>query len=480
MSIHYSEYLRVSHEGLTSKGVYNGCIDVDSKLHIDPLLLKNCKVPEFTGSYEEFLKYFEGFVSLTKFAKVANTSDRFFKRMVERFTFSEIPNTGLGYSVNNTKGTGISGALARQLATSAYEIISAGMVDPEIFALMQFIEDNIGADRISDMTISILYKRFISFTQRISKELSIKTLPAKYRGEIFHLPFFKMHPIIYIPQVILADLPLANSYEDIDSVCRYNNELKQRVAQVIGLSWQDYKEFKKRDWKNILMNNPDCYRTAISFYKGLTGVSYDFAQDGREQYSDILLKEFLIKHPLNFQYIASSNPRNDIYELTKAICIQFKHLVEDNRLSEIFYRKGRTPDETDWQLLLYTVADTYKKAGKFNVSITREDNPGVGEIDFHLTQGSKANTVIEIKRSGNKDLYHGYRTQLLAYMRAENATDGIFLVIVEDDGYETIKSKLEEIQVDMTKNGEYVPEIIFINGSKQPSASSPQYKNPTL
>lgn len=82
--------------------------------------------------------------------------------------------------------------------------------------------------------------------------------------------------------------------------------------------------------------------------------------------------------------------------------MQFKKLVEYNRLSELFYRNKRSPDETDWQLLLYTIADTYKQAAKLDVSITREDNPGVGEIDFHLTRGSKANTVIEIKRSNNE------------------------------------------------------------------------------
>lgn len=129
--------------------------------------------------------------------------------------------------------------------------------------------------------------------------------------------------------------------------------------------------------------------------------------------------------------------------------------------------------------MLYTVADTYKLAGNLDISITREDNPGVGEIDFHITRGSKANTVIEIKRSTNDNLIHGYRTQLAAYMKAERANSGIFMVIMESDNYDEIRQKIEAVQNDMRQNGEYTPDIIYINGMRQPSASKSSYKPTT-
>lgn len=279
---------------------------------------------------------------------------------------------------------------------------------------------------------------------------------------------------------LLTDLPIARDYDEIDDVCRYNTELKRKVAKIIGISWKEYKEYKKPDWKHIILNNKECYDVAISFYKGLTGVAYDFGTDAKEQYLDILMEEILEKFPFDFICPTDVNTRNKVYEFTMAICKQFKHLVEDNRLSEVFYRKNRTPDETDWQMLLYTVADTYRTAGGFDIAITREDNPGVGEIDFHITRGTKANTIIEIKRSSNQNLYHGYRSQLAAYIRAERATDGIFMIIVEDDNYEKIKNNLAAIQEDMKSKGEYVPEVIYVNGNRQVSASNPEYHNPVL
>ena len=78
MATHYSKYFGITHKDLVSKGVYNGYVDKDSLLHVDPLLLKGCTIPEFRNAYEDFLQYFRGFVSLARFVKQANDEDRFF------------------------------------------------------------------------------------------------------------------------------------------------------------------------------------------------------------------------------------------------------------------------------------------------------------------------------------------------------------------------------------------------------------------
>lgn len=208
MANHYSTYFNINHKDLVNKGVYNAFLDKDSLLHIDPLLLKGCDIPEFQNAYEDFLQYFRGFVTLTNAASSKSKQDRFFKAMIKRYTLKEISNTGLGYSTDNTHGRGISGALSIQLAESTYDIIKAGMTDPEIFCLMQLIEDNMGADRISDMTISILQKHFLAYTQRISLELALPTKQHKHSyDESFNVPFYNSNPILFIPAQFLCDLP---------------------------------------------------------------------------------------------------------------------------------------------------------------------------------------------------------------------------------------------------------------------------------
>ena len=109
MGLTYSRFFKVKHRDFLQKGVYNAFLDQDSLLHIDPLLLKGSEIPEFTNAYTEFFNYFRLFIPLVKASKADNLHDPFFKKMVNRFTFKEIPNTGLGFSKGNTKGRGISG-----------------------------------------------------------------------------------------------------------------------------------------------------------------------------------------------------------------------------------------------------------------------------------------------------------------------------------------------------------------------------------
>lgn len=480
MALTYSRFFKVKHRDFVKKGVYNAFLDQDSLLHIDPLLLKGSEIPEFKNAYTEFFNYFRLFIPLVKASKADNLQDRFFNQMVKRFTFKEIPNTGLGFSKGNTRGRGISGTISIQLAHSAYTIIKAGIEDPEIFGLMQLIEDNMAADRISDMAIAILQRHFLEYTQRIALEMGLTTHSYTFEyGVMFQIPFYKDKPIHFIPESFLANLPVAHDFEEIDNVCNYNNRLKRKIAELIGVNWAEYKDYKKKDWKNLIVGNKDCYKAAISFYKNLNAIPYDFTADNKKQYQVVLLQELLDEIPFQ-KPTEYENEEEEVYKLTLAMCHKFKHLVEHNRISELFYRNNRTPDETDWQLLLYTVADTYKIAGNLDLSITREDNPGVGEIDFHITKGSRANSVIEIKRSTNENLIHGYRTQLPAYMKAERAQSGIFMVIMEKDNIDEIKQKIGEVQKDMENKGEYIPEIVYINGMRQYSASNRNYINPEI
>lgn len=471
MALTYSKYLQVSHRILLSKGVYDAALDQDFKLHVEPLLLKTCTIPEFVGAYDEFISYFNRFIILAPFVKHHNLSDRFYRQIVESFKFPELANTGLGYSRGSTHGRGISGTISKQLAESAVEIISAGIKDPAVFALMPLFEDNIGADRISDMAISILFERFIAYTKRISTELKIRTSPFKHHGALIGLPAFQNRPIVFIPMSILTELPQAIDYEDIERVCNYNRKLKMMVAKQIGLSWEQYANLKKRDWKKLLLENPQYLNEAVRTYKGLTGVGYDFNQDKADKYVDARLNEFVTDHPLELFCFITDKP-DSIVNVTRAILEQFKSLVEDNYMWTIFHRRSRTPDETDWQLFLYSVAITYLKAAGLDIDVTRENNPGVGELDFKFSRGAKGKTVVEIKRSSNQDLLHGYVTQLPLYMRAESAEFGMFVIIKEDFKDDERIQKVIDSADNLRINNQYAPEIIIIDACPKKTASN--------
>jgi len=471
MSLPYSKYLNISHNALISKGVYDGSLDEDSLLHIDPLLLKNCTVPEFNGAYDSFIQYFHRFIDLVPFVKRHEDNDRAYRAIRKAFSFSELPNTGLGYSRVKTNGRGIGGALSLQLTETAIEIIGIGIKNPEVFALLPLFEDNIGADRISDMAIYILFDRFLQYTRRVSAELGIKVKEFNYKGESWQLPSYNRYPIVFIPMSLLTDLPHAVDYDDIGRVCNYNNRLRNQLGELIGLDWAEYHKMTKPQIKRALIENPSYFNQIIERYSHYKGIPYDFQSDRRFTYKTALLYEMVRDYPLDLLHFMTDESSESVYAVVDAIIKQVKQLIENNYMWKIFNRRGRTPDEIDWQYYFFSVADTYIKASGVDVDINRETNVGIGNVDFKFSCGANGKTIVEVKRSENKDLLHGYVTQLPSYMRAESASYGIYVIIQEsDNNNDSIQAVLEK-QKDLEESGVYAPSVIIIDARTKGTAS---------
>ena len=52
-------------------------------------------------------------------------------------------------------------------------MIQLGVEDPDLFVALALFEDNVGADRISDMTTRIILSCLIVFSQDVAKKLGI-------------------------------------------------------------------------------------------------------------------------------------------------------------------------------------------------------------------------------------------------------------------------------------------------------------------
>lgn len=134
--MYYSKYFGIPHSLFEEKGVLDGLIGRDVRLHIDPLRLKSTNVPEFKDTYDNvFLRYFDRFAHLVDAMPSEEEDKTFFPLIVENMQFSEIPNVGLGYSTTGKPGKGMNGKITKQIARTTVKVIKAGMKDPELFYL---------------------------------------------------------------------------------------------------------------------------------------------------------------------------------------------------------------------------------------------------------------------------------------------------------------------------------------------------------
>ena len=213
-------------------------MDIDSRLHVDPHLLAASSVPELAGSRQRFENHFRKVLKLLGRSK--QKGDQFWNGASKLIQSKEIPQTGLGYAKHDTGGSGIGPLLASRLTGIAKEIADAGVTDIEIFELLGLLQEGIGADRISDLTVSVILPDLLTFSQRVGKELGTPRLDFEYDGKTFAVPLNQQtgQPIILVPRDILRKLPTAASWSDIDRVAAHNEQLRRRVNPIIGETWK--------------------------------------------------------------------------------------------------------------------------------------------------------------------------------------------------------------------------------------------------
>lgn len=465
-----SKVLGVSHENLVAQGAFDGFVDVDSRLYVDPHLLHSTKAPALAGARERFRDYFANVIRVLQAAHGRHPAFR--AQATRLLTFREVPNTGLGYAKADIEGSAIGPRLARALTNLAVDILAAGIDDPDIFELVGLLQEGIGADRISDMTVWIILPELLRFTEQVARSLEVATQRRTFRQQAYDLPINPRNNriIVLIPQDILRDLPVAESWADIDTVSSQNAALRARVNPIIGSSWRHAtRRVTKAAFRDTVLKHPDLLRDLLHQYKKKPAVPYDFATDpAAQQLWFYLSQEQASKYPLDLSHYAPVTA-DKVAEVVRQICDRFKALVEDNRLSRILYNDdGTRRHERIAQLGFFAVADAYCHANDLDLS--PEANAGIGPVDFKISGGYESRVNVEIKLSSNPHLVDGFTTQLPLYNKAEKAKHSFLLAVRVDDNLHRI-NEVQRVRQEWLETGKRAPELIIIDGRQRPSAS---------
>jgi hypothetical protein len=466
-----SDVFGISEVDLKKEGVFNGFTDLDSEFYVDPHLLESTTIPELENSYKQFKDHFTKIIHLLESTKFSG--DAMFRAARKRLIFPEPRFVSLGYSTGGNPGSGIGAGIALGLANTALEIVKAGIADPVIFELVGLIEDNIGADRISDMTIHIILLDLLAYSERVAKNLNLITRSVKVRGKTFSLPVIpdSGRLTIFIPEEILNDLPIAYGRGDIERVCAHNAALRNRVNEIIGDSWTDAsgkkRRITKKELKYILLHNPEVLKELVEQYKKNPAVKYDFEKDPSGQLIwQNIARKYANLYPLLLD-VSKVEPENILQVIIK-ICNHFKVLVEDNGLSiHLWDESGKLRNERYAQLLFFGIADAYCEAQ--NLDLSREPNAGRGPVDFKISRGYGAKVNVEVKYTSN-NIRSGYEKQLPIYNAAEKTQHSIFLIIQTTDSINALEN-LHQLRRDGVATGKRMPEIFVVDGRIRPSAS---------
>ncbi len=467
-----SEALGVTSAKLFRVGAADGVLGFDSRLHIDPALLRTTRKPEFVLSYKRFEKYFGDVLTLLIAAeKVGGALE---KRAVALLVFPEIKEAALGYSKLSTSGRGVSPTLAKGLYDTAKEIVDAGVRDPAIFELAIIFQESFGPDLISDMTLWVILDDISEFNRRVCEKLEIESrvMTSRRRRLTAAWSTALEKPILLLPHVLLRDLPEAESWEDIGRVAEYNDAIRATLNKMFGDNWaQRVKSFKKRDLRQLLIAEPEILKALISGYRASSPQPYDFQNDPRGEVRWYLEgRNATAKHPINL-----TNPKSpaEAFSVVKDIVFQFRHLIMENGLCDmIFTDEGKPRPEKQSQRLFFAVADSYCRANRLDIS--PEVNSGQGPVDFKISSSYSARILVELKLSKNSAALDGFMAQLPAYGKAERTDQLIYVLIITGDNRAAV-DRLRAVHNSLKKQSKAVPTVVVIDAFgayEKPSASN--------
>ena len=335
--------------------------------------------------------------------------------------FKEENGAALGYGKAGSYGRAVGPQLARILVIRAKEILSLGIEDPEMFELIGLFQEDVGADLLSDMAVSILKPRFLRFTQRVTKELNLR--PSKefsMGGELWTIPLSPdgKRALILVPKALLSKLPIALDRSEIDEVAQFNAVVRRQWNGLVAAAHEDDAEPTKDQIREMLLSERKNFADLIRVYRESIVSAYNFEKDVDGLINwDSIGRTSAKANPLS---IPIKNPA-DIRELRSVVDLilnRFKKNVEENRLYEFLYRdNGRPKHEVFAQRLFYAVADAYCEAN--DVDLSREPNAGNGPVDFKLSRGYAARVLVEVKKSSNSDLLNGFEKQLPQYEKSD-------------------------------------------------------------
>jgi hypothetical protein len=409
---------------------FDTILDVDTKLFVDPFLIFKEVAGRWAGAHETIIAHFDRAFMLVAEGNL-DGSTLAYRKAVDILVAPEPRELCLGYTSQGTGGAGSAAGYARLMAAAIADAISRGLEHPRHFEELGIINKGIGADRISDITCTILKPRLVDYTQEIASRHGIPTAPHRIYAAEFdeHRQRFRVaravvptnpvngDPLLLVPQRFLDQLPTLNAD---DWWTHYENEQLRQ-----DLNYEVMGRVDKATIVSTARRHLDQVREYAEAKEGEAGRPYEFDRDpagvvGWENAAN----EFTAANPLQLGLPQSSTDFDALIEL---IIGKFRLFVEKQGGWYLLWDGGNEKHEQAPQLVFYGIARNYCEAN--NIAIDREVNLGRGPVDFKFSNGYVHRVHLEVKKVHSSKFWNGLERQLPSYLSSDEVQKGWFLAV---------------------------------------------------
>jgi hypothetical protein len=414
---------------------FDANLSIDTELFVDPFLIFKETVGFWSRGHARVMAHFNQAFLLVAEGH-GNPSSLPYRKALGILAFREPKELCLGYASRNTSGSGSGAKLAALMAQAIDAAIARGLKSPKHFEELGVLQKNIGPDRISDATCTILKPMLIEYTQHVAArhalELEEHHLYAaefneqrlRFEKATVRLPSNPLTggPLLLVPRRFLRELPHLNAddwwdfYESERLREDLNYEIMGRVDKDTIVATARKNMASVRRWTEARREAP--------------ATPYDFDRDPKGvAHWEPAAAKFTKAHPLAITPPDAEAAFDTVIEL---IINQFRLFIEEQRGWLLLWDGAEDKPEIAPQLVFYGIARNYCAAN--NIVVDPETDLGRGPVDFKFSNGYVNRAHLEVKKLHNGRFWNGLDHQLPAYMSSDEVKKGHFLVIRYRDG----------------------------------------------
>lgn len=377
----FSEYYKIKLE--EEPEWFDPVITDDTALFIDPLLIFDDEIDEFTGAYQEIMNFFNHMYLSVASTKAVNVK----RRIAQKMLFPEVHELCLGLTKVGTRGSGSSGKYSELILNAMESSISLGRKDLKRFEEIRIFQEGIGPDRISDMCACIIKRRLSMYTTRICEELNIPTATKKFSRYYYSIENTKWMSgkanlprkgnskdfVLLVPKQYLREIVRISNGDFYDYCSKQYNQI---LVDEFGEDLQ--KKMSKREIVEVyLKNHPEYLDEYLNFRERNRGLPYNFHSDpdGKIIWHDVT-SNYIEKNELAIDINNSENISQDIFNL-------YEKLLHESPSYALFKEGGLPKVEPAYQNLFKGLIGALSRRQGFSVEPINAPGVNPFEISFN-------------------------------------------------------------------------------------------------
>lgn len=473
------------HFGITRTSAddwFDPLLNEDTRLFVDPFLIFMDKHPDWANGHPRLMEFFNVVLQLLAASGFDNDNSPGYVKAKGLLMFPEPPEFCLGLSRQSIFGAGSAKGLQRGMLRGAKDAIDLGITSLRHVEEIALLGEQIGADRISDMTCDVLKADFIAYTQEVARRHKIPMSKVNVGNADWDPDLKAWKPgVVDLPVNPLASRINGRPIGVILTPKRFLRQIPTvDPSDFWDFAWANEADQLRAQFNYEVGRNVDRGRIATLARRRrhlLTKYLQTLEEKGSDPY-DVDADPSLVVSPPDFanevaDAFTTPAPKSEaeFVAFVEALIANFKYCVEQRGAWRSLWVKDKPRPEKHAQIL-FDVSGIMACHDR-DVDLTRESDAGRGPVDFKFSRGRKLRALMEIKLAKSASFRRNLTNQTSTYAGAEKCNRGYFVAIQFTDAHcdPAFMKESEDLAAQVAQNNKMAFKIIWVDARPKKSGS---------